>query len=166
MDGGAVHRAPYEGARALLEWVLDVWPYANGRALMSGLRLQDMEGQEMLDVIHFMLEDDLNLVSAEQAESRTKTRAMVYDILYNRSYKYGKISRQSNTSSAGFDFDTDAGFVNNPDGGPIPFDPSNGPRISEDIEPVRKKPKAYVPPTDFNPDAINPFGKILDSPMN
>jgi len=122
----------------------------------------------MLDVIHYMLEDDLNLVSAEQAESRTKTRVLVYETLYDRSHKYGKISRQSNNSTSAFDIYTDEGFVNNPDGGPIPFDPSQG-RSSESstkTEPTRKKVKGYVPPTDFNPDAINPFGKILDSPMN
>ena len=26
--------------------------------------------------------------------------------------------------------------------------------------------KPYVPPTDFNPESINPFGSVLDSPIN
>jgi hypothetical protein len=132
---------------------------------MSGLRLSEMEAQEMLDVVHFMMEDDLNLVSAEQAESRSKTRVLLYDLLYDRSYKYGTIARQSNKSRT-FDFDGDAGFVNNPEGGMIPFDPSRGANDSMDLPPVKPKTKTYVPPTDFNPDSGNPFGKILDSPMN
>ena len=26
--------------------------------------------------------------------------------------------------------------------------------------------KPYVPPTDFNPESINPFGSVLDAPTN
>ncbi len=124
-----------------------------------------MDAEEMLDVIHFMMEDDLNLVSAEQAEARSKTRAMLYDLLYDRSYRYGKVARQSEKGTR-FDFEGDDGFVNNPEGGMIPFDPSRGANDAMELPPAPQKTKRYVPPTDFNPDSGSPFGKILDSPMN
>lgn len=124
-----------------------------------------MDAEEMLDVIHYMMEDDLNLVSAEQAEARTKTRSMLYELLYSKSYKYGKVARQSSRPTT-FDFEADDGFVNNPEGGMIPFDPSRGVNDDLELKPVKPKTKGYVPPTDFNPNSGSPFGKILDSPMN
>lgn len=126
-----------------------------------------MDAQDMLDVIHYMLEDDLNLVSPEQAEARSKTRVLIYDSFYGKAFKYGVTARSTSRGmTKSFDFDDDPGFVNNPDGGIIPFDPTKGPNSSAEEPPIVKKSKGYVPPTDFNPDSGMPFGKILDSPMN
>jgi hypothetical protein len=126
-----------------------------------------MDAQDMLDVIHYMLEDDLNLISPEQAEARSKTRVLIYDSFYGKAFKYGLTARSTNRGmSKSFDLDGDEGFINNPNGGTIPFDPTKGPSGAQDEPPIIHKSKGYVPPTNFNPDEIQPFGKVLDSPMN
>ena len=152
----AVFRTPYEGARALLIWAMDIWPYVNGKALMSGIRLEEMESSEMLDVIHFLFEDDMAAASGEQAEARSKVREVLYRNFYEREYKYKSHSNSGNRSS-GLSGPTYA------DGSPIdgfdddiePFDPM------QESKPV----KPFIPATEINPDAVLPFGKDLDAPL-
>lgn len=116
----------------------------------------------MLDVLHYMFEEDLQAESSEHAEAKSQLRTTLYDTMYDRRYKYALQSTGSSTGS--FDFDTDDGFVNNPESGVIPFDPTK--HLEVTAKPETTKPKRYVPPTDFNSDMTLPFGKILDSPMN
>lgn len=126
----------------------------NGKALMSGIRLEEMEMSDMLDVIHFILEDDLASATGEQAEARSNTREMIYREFYNKEYQYKAkgTSRNSSGSRSG----------SYADGTPIddfsdiePFDPL------EHSAP----PKPFVPATDFNPDSALPFGSNLDAPL-
>ena len=81
-------RPPYEGARSLLEWGIDLWPYVNGRAIVNGLQLASMDASDMLDVLHYFLEDDMNYSTAEQAEARDNSRSAIYEAMYSSSYKY------------------------------------------------------------------------------
>jgi hypothetical protein len=101
-----------------------------------------MDMRDMLDVIHYYMESDFNVSSAEQAEARDKARSIIYNSLYNKEYRFAK-------SSNGFSQTSASGFEENF----APIDPENGPT------------KSYVPPTDFNPDSEKPFGDVLDAPL-
>ena len=97
---------------------------------------------EMLDVIHYYMESDFMVSSAEEAEARDKARSIIYKSLYNKEYKYLAKSKgfsQTNASGSQETFGD--------------FDPEKGPT------------KSYFPPTDFNPDSEKPFGDILDTPL-
>jgi hypothetical protein len=118
----------------------------NGRALVSGLQLASMEFDDMLDVLHFFFEDDMDFSTAEQAEARDKTRSSVYQNLYNRTYKYARTGGTTRDFSEVENIDT-------PQEAPIePFNPA-------------VKPKPYVAPTQLNPDSPRPFGSVLDAPF-
>lgn len=41
--------------------------------------------------------------------------------------------------------------------------PKSDSSSSDDLDGTEVKP--YVPPTEFNPDSINPFGEVLDAPI-
>lgn len=100
----------------------------------------------MLDVIHYFYEEDFNYASVEQAQMAEARRIAVFKELYNQEYKYGstKQSTKNGSSFAGqYDFDD-----------PVPFDPTNAPT------------KPYVPPTEMDADAMDPFGGVLDAPVN
>ena len=113
---------------------------------MSGLQLASMDFDDMLDVLHYFFEDDMDFSTAEQAEARDKTRSSVYQNLYNRTYKYGRASGTTRDFSEIEDIDT-------PQEAPIePFNPA-----------IRTKP--YVAPTQLNPDSQRPFGSVLDAPF-
>lgn len=114
---------------------------------MNGLQLADMSANDMLDVFHYFLEEDLNFSTAEQAEARDKTRASVYRNLYNREYKFGK---QGGTAGRTYVSEN----VGQPEEAPI-----------EPFSPAAKQTKPYTAPTQFNPDAARPFGSILDEPL-
>jgi hypothetical protein len=63
--------------------------------------------------------------------------------MYNKEYKFpaGK-KNTTRVTASGLDLDD-----------VVPVDPLKGPT------------KSYVPPTDFNPDSIKPFGDVLDAPL-
>jgi hypothetical protein len=88
-----------------------------------------MEASDMLDVLHFLFEEDLRVSSAEEMKSVEESRKIIYSSLYNRTYKYGV--NKSTGSSTSFDMD---------DFAPVsPFTPSS--------------PKPYIPPTEFDPSS-------------
>jgi hypothetical protein len=124
----------------------------NGKALVAGLQLVDMPASDMLDVIHFFFEQDMDVTTAEQQEAKSQTRTSLYQDMYGRTYKYGYKKKNSNSS----------GSVN-----PDDYETEDGPDMA-DIKPfeTKKAPtKAYVPVADFDPTAQNPFGNGLDGPM-
>ena len=101
-----------------------------------------MDMAEMLDVIHYYMESDFMVSSAEQAEARDKARSIIYKSLYHYEYRYApKTKGFSQTNASG----SEENFGD--------FDPEKGPT------------KSYVPPTDFNPDSEKPFGDVLDAPI-
>lgn len=60
----------------------------------------------MLDVIHFLFEEDSSYVSAEQAESVNAMRTALYSKMYKTTYRYG-VSSSSKSSTSG-DFGPDS----------------------------------------------------------
>jgi hypothetical protein len=101
-----------------------------------------MDMSEMLDVLHYYMETDFRVSSAEQAEARDKARSIIYRSLYNKDYRF-------NDSDKEYSYPTASGTERNF----IDEDPLKGPT------------KSYVPPTDFNPDSEKPFGDVLDAPL-
>jgi hypothetical protein len=119
----------------------------NGKALVNGLQLASMPARDMLDVIHYFFEDDLNYSTAEQAEARDKTRDSIYAELYNSTYKY---SRKTSSGAYVPSSEDDADLAE--EKMPEPFNPA-------------QKTKAYVAPTKLDENAVKPFGIVLDAPM-
>ena len=145
-----VHEPPKSAARGLISWAVDLWPYVNGKALTQGLQLSAMNASDMVDVLHFYFEEDMNVVSNEQAEAKSKSRVSIYKTLYDREYKYEYKGSSKQTPKSPEDYETEDG----PDMADIkPFDPKKEPT------------KAYFAPTDFDPESSNPFGNGLDAPM-
>jgi hypothetical protein len=102
-----------------------------------------MESSEMLDVIHYLFEDDMRFTTGEEAEAQSKLRVELYR-LYGKEYEYG--SAKSGTTYGG------RAYVSSDDVGDF------------DASPVDVK-KPYVAPTQFNPESANPFGSVLDAPL-
>jgi hypothetical protein len=102
-----------------------------------------MGAADMLDVIHYLFEEDVNHASGEQAEAQSAVRRNLYSTMYKTRYKYGlkPTSRASETygGDAYYDDDVSADL-----GSAAEFDH-----------------KPYVPPTNFDPDAPNPFQGVL-----
>lgn len=104
----------------------------------------------MLDVFHYLFEEDTNHSSGEQAEAQSKTRSRLYRELYGKEYKYPYKSK-GNGKTYIDESVIDEPFT--PDDLPKPFDPK------------ASKPKPFIPATKINPDAADPFGGILDAPI-
>jgi hypothetical protein len=120
----------------------------NGKALMSGINLKELEGSDMVDVFHYLFEEDMNAATAEQMEARSTIRERLYEDLYEESYKYSiKTSKNQKT----YIDDLPDGFQEK-DEEIVPFNPA-------------EKPKPYVPPTKFDPESNIPFGGLIDGPL-
>jgi hypothetical protein len=105
---------------------------------------------DMLDVIHFFLEEDsTNVSTAEQAEAKDAIRVSIYRTMYGMEYKYASSKSNNNHLS-----NLDEPFGDDDDM-PVPVDPF---AKSNAVKP-------FVPATDFNPDAAKPFGRALDAPL-
>ena len=108
---------------------------------MSGIKLREMEVNDMLDVLHYLFEEDVNFINVEQLDSRNVMRKTLYKRVYNKTYSYGQSTSVSNDSTSYSD---------------MSFDDNNS-AMSSHSEQI----KPYTPPTNFNPDAENPFSGIL-----
>jgi hypothetical protein len=95
-----------------------------------------MEVNNMLDVLHYLLDDDLSFVSGDHAKAKSTIRESLYKNIYNEKYKYA-VSDGTNQ----YDF-SDETLV------------TTGGAKSTEVKP-------YIPPTPFNPDSSNPFGAAL-----
>jgi hypothetical protein len=109
---------------------------------MSGVVLGELESSDMLDVIHFLLEDDTDFSTSEQLKAQRSMRNVIYKTFYNRKYRYGADPNQGAFSD---DYEYDDDFNN--------FTP-----------PTSNEVKPYIPPTNFNPDSDNPFG-LKEKPL-
>lgn len=100
----------------------------------------------MLDVVHYLFEDDTTVLSEEEHDSKSSVREVVYRSIYNREFAYTR----KNTQRRDFDSSSE------------PFD-----EFDNYIPPTTStSTKPYVPPTNFDPDAEDPFGGILrERPM-
>lgn len=109
---------------------------------MSQVKLEDLDAADMLDVIHYIYEEDMNYLSQEQAQMVENRRVAIWNTLYGFPYKY-TVFKKSNE----YDFDNEiADFT--------PFDPTK-----------RGDVKPYIPPTDFSDDDNDPFGGVLEAPI-
>ena len=97
---------------------------------------------DMLDVLHYYMEEDYNVSSQEQIDARSDVRKAIYRHMYNKEYKFPAGKNNSRVTAGGLNLDD-----------VVPVDPMEGPT------------KSYVPPTDFNPDSQKPFGDVLDAPL-
>lgn len=110
---------------------------------MAGIKLEELETRDMLDILHYLFEDDLSVYSAEQFESKNKIRKSVYPILLGKTYRYAPTENSRNDYGLE-DLD-----------GPM----EHGQKINREVKP-------YMPPTNFNPDAQNPFrGALREAPL-
>ena len=153
MVGRAVFSPPYTAVRNLAEWAIDLWPYVNGKAIMSGVRLLDLTPSDMFDVIHYIFEADLAESMNEYAEVKDIYRIKIYEDFYSRDYPYA--SNKSRTQS----FNPDLPPIGDEFGGP----PGPQENFEQVPSPVTKR---YVPPTEFSEDAENPYKGVLDAPLN
>ena len=152
VDGG-VHEPPGRAAQGLIAWAVHVWPYVNGKALFQGIRLGSLDAEDMLDILHYLFEEDNHFVSEESANSRSGLRDNMYKDLYNKEYKYKYVSKSKSSSSVGNAEDFGTFSVEDADAMSVtPFNP--------------RETKPYVPPTPFDPNKQNPFDGILDGPLN
>lgn len=145
MVDGRVLNPPKRAVDGLLEWATSLWPYVNGKALMNGIHLASMEADDMLDVIHYLFEEDLRYSTGEQAQAVEKTREIIYGQLYGVDYIFKNVSNKSSKSNSFNDFDNLQ-----------PFDPK------------KKVTKPYIPPTEFDPDTGMPLSGngLLEAPLN
>ena len=113
---------------------------------MNGLQLTSMEASDMLDVIHYLFEEDMRFSSGEQADAVGKSREILYRQLYDIDYIFAGSNRSSKAGSkTSFDdFDNIQ-----------PFDPK------------KKVTKPYIPPTEFDPDSGLPMSGngLLEAPL-
>lgn len=78
-----------------------------------------MEMSQMLDVIHYLFEEDARFSSAEEAQAVSEFRATIYGLLYGTTYKY-----RTKTSSGSVGGASDGGVK--PYIPPTEFDPDMG----------------------------------------
>lgn len=109
---------------------------------MSQVRLEDLDAADMLDVIHYIYEEDMNYLSQEQAQMVENRRVAIWNTLYGFPYKYS-VFKKSNEYVADDDI---ADFT--------PFDPTR-----------KNSVKPYIPPTEFSGNDNDPFGGVLDAPI-
>jgi hypothetical protein len=124
----------------------------NGKALMSGIRLESLDASDMVDVLHFMFEEDLYAATGEEAIHKSKIRTTLYREFYKKEYDYTVDDSSNNSYSA------DGSLLPPLDDefGLEPFNPDN---------PVKPKTKAFVPTTKFSPNSALPFGRDVDAPL-
>jgi hypothetical protein len=116
---------------------------------VNGLNLKEMEASDMLDVIHFFFEEDMNYASKEEADARSNTREIIYQDFYGHSYKYGDSRSAQSTSAQG------TYYIEEPeDDNVVPFDPLKGPT------------KSFVPATPVNAAMSRPFGAVIEEPLS
>jgi len=132
---------------------LALWPYINGKALVSGLNLASMEASDMLDVIHYFYDDDNRYVNYEEAKIVSSYRDSVYRLMYKTDYKF-KLE-DSDQDIRDFDaMDLDDPLSNEQEAPIVPFNPR-----ASNVKP-------YTPPTEFAEDSSKPFGTVLDAPLS
>ncbi len=157
MACGGVHEPPGRTTRQLIDWAIDLWPYINGKALMSGINLNKMEGSDMLDVLHFLFEEDSHYTSEESAKSRSALRVVIYPSFYGSAYKYEWKDTKSKQFASTQYIDDDLSVMDEAEA-VKPFNP-------REMQAERKPTMGAETITQFDPTAANPFSGILDAPV-
>lgn len=115
-----------------------------------------MTALDMLDVIHFLFEEDLDYSTAEQANSRSSYRQKIYRDLYEGEYSYSVTSEKDGYNyNNGSTMPTDGYYRFDEDEDIKPFDPER--------EPL----KPFISPTEFDEATGLPVNTtMLDAPLN
>jgi hypothetical protein len=83
---------------------------------MSNVDLLSLDASDMLDVIHYIFEEDVMVSSEDEEQFKSATREALYDVFYGKPYKY-----KSRKSSANTVFGADGEIYEDLK----PFDPTN-----------------------------------------
>lgn len=104
----------------------------------------------MLDVIHFLFEEDNKYVSREEVLSGSELRKNLYGNLYKKEYKYyiEPSEFDGKKSNGSRNYVSDSNFVD------APFDP-----LAEGVH------KKFTPATELKEDDYLPFGPSLEPPI-
>jgi hypothetical protein len=116
-----------------------------------------MEASEMLDVVHFIFEDDSHYVSEESAKSQSAVRKSLYKDMYHREYKYEYKETKKKNTSAPKAYDPADWDILPEDEAVKPFNP-------REMQPEQKPTMGQETITQFDPFADNPFSGVLDAP--
>lgn len=65
-----------------------------------------MDAADMLDVLHYFLDEDMRYATGESAQLHSNVRETLYGVLYGMPYKYGVKSSSDRTSSSYAEGDT------------------------------------------------------------
>jgi hypothetical protein len=122
---------------------------------VNGLDLKEMSASDMLDVLHYFFEDDMNYASAEQADAKDRTREIIYQDFYGHKYAYSNTQARSGNSYSA----AGQGIMKD-------FDAEEEEKPIEAFDPMKKPPKPFVPATDVNAASPKPFGSALDEPLS
>ncbi|UVG35130.1 hypothetical protein SEA_CECE_79 [Microbacterium phage Cece] len=109
----------------------------------------------MVDVLHFQFEDYFTFYGEEHAGSVNGIRKSLWKTFYDIDFKYEVKTgsdRRSPTRNYANDISDPLADLDSVD----PFSPRD--KSTEELKP-------YIPPTNFDPDAANPFPG-LDGPLN
>ncbi len=105
----------------------------------------------MLDLIHYMFEDDVVTASVEQSKIRQLARKNFYREVYGVDYIYAL--SQDDSAGGGVTLDDDM-ELDDDLGDVQPFNPRE-----------QAKTKSYFAPTALKEDSVKPFGAVLDAPL-
>ena len=113
---------------------------------------------DMLDVVHALFEED-SLVDEETEKARTRLRTSIYTKMYGHErYEWAARSSENGFSTADVIEPTTRATHS------APRAQRRGPR--EDLpKPEERRHYEYIPPTEFDPTAANPFDGVLDAPL-
>jgi hypothetical protein len=108
------------------------------------VNLKEMEASDMLDVLHYLLDEDLAFKNSEEAEAKSGVRTALYRHLLEKEYRYA-----TGASSSPRNFS---------DMGSMPENFNYGTPSNE------RKP--FIPATNFDFDSDNPFeGVLREAPL-
>ena len=113
---------------------------------MSQVKLAEMDAADMLDVIHFLYEEDMAYSTREEQQYADHRRVAIWNSMYKMPYKYSATQENADIFNTAMQEDGDIDFT--------PFSASRSNSV-----------KPYFPPTDFSADDGDPFGGVLDAPI-
>jgi hypothetical protein len=116
---------------------------------MNGVKLSKLPAADLLDVIHYMFEKDLEDTIGEYAEAKDLYRIRLYEDMYETTYPYASPS----TKNSPF----------NPDLPPFDEEEFGEPEGLSNGVPAKKK--GFIPATEFIESAPNPYHGVLDAPL-
>jgi hypothetical protein len=111
-----------------------------------------MEASDMLDVLHYFLEEDFRYSSEYEPIYKDNFRKNIYESMYGTSYKY--VSSETPKS--------ELNDIESLDGPEEFFEPGE---LIEPFNPRQASVKPYIAPTPILETEELPFGSILDQPL-